>query len=703
VEVAALGPEAAAVAGVDDDRPAGITRTPAVTTFLTRSDFDDDLTPAEIPADDLVDVLAVRLVLAIDALFELGAFVVDEELVADRVVRQIASTVPPGGLGPPGYRRELQSLAADLSLTLDRLAAEAGSGSAPSDGPALPSVELRRVAEALDDVVIERLDRGAVDVVEPVEWIEALSDLVVRAGAAPEDPGARVDDTTPVLALASTVGNWMGSSGPAATATTIERPTGDRPELTATTVADGATGDTASGPADGAGETPATVTTLSEASGSADRAESGEALGDQSADDQTSGSDQAAGADDGTVGAEGEGDGQAETVGGGIGSDLSTVETVLFLAGWVLAGVAGWLLTRRRRSGRVSSDPAPPADPAAGPVPATPLPSGAAGEHPLVSLADLVDAGRRMAAALDATEIAAIAIGEARRLIGADGGAVVRRHERELRPLRADPPALFAFGRSEHSALWPVVEAGRSTAVVVDHEPILVKVPMAMAAVPVVADGAVVGALAVIRVASRPFSQVEVEALETLAPLIGSSLQAAAVHDSAAALAESDPLTGLANRRRLDRDLSRLAPGDGVDRPAREGSVAVVMVDVDHFKNFNDRNGHAAGDEALRRVGAALVDAVRPGDTVYRYGGEEFLILLPGATTDQAAIVAERCRAAVATGDVPGGDVQPGGRVTISVGVAGSDRGSFSDLVRRADSALYRAKEAGRNQVLVDR
>ena len=154
--------------------------------------------------------------------------------------------------------------------------------------------------------------------------------------------------------------------------------------------------------------------------------------------------------------------------------------------------------------------------------------------------------------------------------------------------------------------------------------------------------------------------------------------------------ARTDTVTGIGNRRALDEAILKLAGT----------RLAAVLLDLDHFKSFNDRNGHLAGDEALSLVGAIIRNAVRRQDLVFRYGGEEFLILIPGGDNDAASRLAERVREAVQ--DDP--QVGPWG-LTISAGVAVADRFSASNplgLLRRADSALYQAKRAGRNRVVVD-
>jgi diguanylate cyclase (GGDEF)-like protein len=154
--------------------------------------------------------------------------------------------------------------------------------------------------------------------------------------------------------------------------------------------------------------------------------------------------------------------------------------------------------------------------------------------------------------------------------------------------------------------------------------------------------------------------------------------------------ARLDPVTGIGNRRALDEAMLVLAGT----------RLAAVLLDLDHFKSFNDRNGHLAGDGALSRVGGILRQAVRREDLVFRYGGEEFLILLPGSDRDDAANLAERVRLAVQRDP----QVGPWG-LTVSLGVAVADRFSASNplgLLRRADAALYQAKRTGRNRVVVD-
>jgi diguanylate cyclase (GGDEF)-like protein len=170
-----------------------------------------------------------------------------------------------------------------------------------------------------------------------------------------------------------------------------------------------------------------------------------------------------------------------------------------------------------------------------------------------------------------------------------------------------------------------------------------------------------------------------------------------AANERLARLAETDGLTGLHNHRSLQQHLQR-----EIERSKRNRlPLSLLMIDVDHFKQYNDRHGHPAGDEILRQL-ARLMDADRrANDLCARYGGEEFVMLLVDTAKHTAARVAERLRRHVAAHDFPHAGTQPGGRLSISVGVASYpvDAGCATELVEAADQALYQAKHQGRNRV----
>jgi diguanylate cyclase (GGDEF)-like protein len=167
-------------------------------------------------------------------------------------------------------------------------------------------------------------------------------------------------------------------------------------------------------------------------------------------------------------------------------------------------------------------------------------------------------------------------------------------------------------------------------------------------------------------------------------------------------LSATDALTGLANRRRFD---ARLA--EEVQRSHRHGTeLALLMIDIDHFKRYNDLLGHPQGDIALQAVAAVLAQqARRPGEVVARHGGEEFALLLPHANGASAATVAERCQRAMATLALPHGASPTAAHVTLSIGVAllaTRQREDPAAFVRRADAALYAAKASGRARAVID-
>lgn len=158
-----------------------------------------------------------------------------------------------------------------------------------------------------------------------------------------------------------------------------------------------------------------------------------------------------------------------------------------------------------------------------------------------------------------------------------------------------------------------------------------------------------------------------------------------------------DELTGLYNFRFFREYVMR-----EVQRRERHAPpLSLVMIDIDNFKSYNDRNGHEAGNAVLSSVAHLLSDALRQTDVAARYGGEEFVLLLPATPKTGALLVAERARASVEGHGFAHGESQPGGKLTVSVGIAtypGDARG-VDELIRHADSALYVAKASGKNQV----
>jgi diguanylate cyclase (GGDEF)-like protein len=160
-------------------------------------------------------------------------------------------------------------------------------------------------------------------------------------------------------------------------------------------------------------------------------------------------------------------------------------------------------------------------------------------------------------------------------------------------------------------------------------------------------------------------------------------------------MAMTDALTGIANRRHIE-ELARQALAHAA---AHGEPLCVLVLDVDHFKTVNDAFGHAVGDQVLVRVAQACRQTLRRFDMLGRMGGEEFLIVLPDTSPEVALQIAERLRRKVES--LPLGNLAPGLQVTASVGAAMADHEAddLSELIRRADTAMYRAKDAGRNRV----
>ena len=166
-------------------------------------------------------------------------------------------------------------------------------------------------------------------------------------------------------------------------------------------------------------------------------------------------------------------------------------------------------------------------------------------------------------------------------------------------------------------------------------------------------------------------------------------------------LANVDELTGLGNRRLVNSTLQ-----DEINRARRSGTeLAVILLDVDYFKNYNDHYGHPAGDKVLQQLSDLMQRATsRAGEVVARYGGEEFILILPGATADIAMRTAEHLRELIVNEGIPHETSQVADHITVSQGVfALMPEGEVNpaEVINRADQALYRAKEAGRNRVVL--
>jgi diguanylate cyclase (GGDEF)-like protein len=184
--------------------------------------------------------------------------------------------------------------------------------------------------------------------------------------------------------------------------------------------------------------------------------------------------------------------------------------------------------------------------------------------------------------------------------------------------------------------------------------------------------------------------------LEALICALVYPLRNALMYKRALDTALKDPVTGINNRAALNATIDR-----EVNLSHRHGyALSVIMLDLDHFKRINDKYGHLAGDTVLRTLAGRVTDCTRGSDMVFRYGGEEFTVVLSNTEIDGAALLAERIRKAIAAVPIVIDDFEI--PVTVSIGVSTLETGDTSaSLINRADAALYDAKTAGRNRVMI--
>ena len=181
---------------------------------------------------------------------------------------------------------------------------------------------------------------------------------------------------------------------------------------------------------------------------------------------------------------------------------------------------------------------------------------------------------------------------------------------------------------------------------------------------------------------------------------VGSTAWLQSVVDALCDLSSRDALTGLSNRRHFE-----FALASEIDRVARAGEPALVMmIDIDHFKRVNDRYGHPAGDQVLKCVAETLQECIRPMDTLARFGGEEFAMILPNCPPLFGAAVAERVRAKIEDRSI---EIAPGRQIGVTVSIGGAFapqwvRSTAALWVERADRQLYAAKAQGRNCALLE-
>ena len=221
--------------------------------------------------------------------------------------------------------------------------------------------------------------------------------------------------------------------------------------------------------------------------------------------------------------------------------------------------------------------------------------------------------------------------------------------------------------------------------------------PSSFLSIPLVFKDDVMGVINFARVGRSSFSSQDIKKLSLVSGQIALAIANAQLYTRTRELSVRDELTGINNRRYFQQMLQM-----EWKRAVRfHRTISLIMLDVDHFKMYNDTFGHLQGDKVLKRIGGLLKKNLREVDTVARFGGEEFIMLLPDTDKRGAIVVAEKVRLLVEKEMFLADDRSETRRVTISVGLSTypDDVGDMDDLIDHADIALYRAKENGRNRI----
>lgn len=199
------------------------------------------------------------------------------------------------------------------------------------------------------------------------------------------------------------------------------------------------------------------------------------------------------------------------------------------------------------------------------------------------------------------------------------------------------------------------------------------------------------------RVKDKKYQTQDLEHISILNNIISIAVSNALLYDEVEQLSYTDGMTELHNFRYFELRLKE----EVVRHKRTDSGLSLLILDVDNFKNYNDTMGHPAGDEVLRKLSKILRDTIRENDIAARYGGEEFAVILPAVDNEGALVLAERIRENIEKTYFEHEEIQPHGKITVSVGIASlpEDADNYKELVNCADSALYEAKHAGRNRV----
>ncbi|WNF35274.1 diguanylate cyclase [Bacillaceae bacterium IKA-2] len=223
----------------------------------------------------------------------------------------------------------------------------------------------------------------------------------------------------------------------------------------------------------------------------------------------------------------------------------------------------------------------------------------------------------------------------------------------------------------------------------------------AFAVVPLLNQGNQIGVLIIDNIVNhQPITEDDIDSVIPLANQAAIAIEHANLYKQIENMALKDGLTGLLNHRSFESYSNNLF----ASAITTKKTLSMIIFDIDSFKHFNDTNGHLLGNEVLIHLASLIPQSVRGNDLAFRFGGEEFIVLLPNTSEDKAVIVGERIRYNIEKAIFPNEEKQPKGTLTVSVGVASTEKYQFkhvSSFIEAADSALYKAKNQGRNKVVL--
>jgi len=332
-----------------------------------------------------------------------------------------------------------------------------------------------------------------------------------------------------------------------------------------------------------------------------------------------------------------------------------------------------------------------------------------ANEKELKKLRAITSIHYSIGALLELTEIARIVVRELINIVNCDGCAILLIEDDKVKIL-AEKGFSQTFGEISFSSDTPAIKHVVTTKQAIFTGDILASsaascVPRgcqmnSLICAPIIVSNQVKGIIHLDASRKNAFAKEDLTLVELLAKEASIAMERSFLYAQVRDTSVRDGLTGCYNRRKFDVDIAaEIAEAKQQGKP-----LSFLMIDIDWFKKYNDFHGHPKGDILLQKIVNILTFSIRPLDKIYRYGGEEFAILLPETDKAGALVVATRLLKAVQNKGFEGERAsQPAKKITISIGVASfpSDAKRDNELIEAADSALYKAKQSGRNQVCV--